>query len=64
MSMLWLVPAGVLFVGGIVLFDALRRLADEADQLVNRLAAVRDVVPDVRQLQADAAVLRTLPRNR
>jgi hypothetical protein len=56
-STIWLIPALVFFVGGIVLFDALRRMANEAELMMRRIAAVREPTPDARRLHAEARAL-------
>jgi cytochrome c-type biogenesis protein CcmH/NrfF len=54
---MWLLPAFVLLVGVVVLFDAMRRLARETELLVSRLAAVREVATDVGRIRAEARAL-------
>ncbi|MCU1460606.1 MAG: hypothetical protein JWO37_681 [Acidimicrobiales bacterium] len=54
---MWLLPAFVVLVGFVVLFDAMRRMARETELLVSRLAAVREVAADVRQVGAETRAL-------
>ena len=62
---MWLLPAFILLVGAVVLFDALRRLAGEAELLAVRLATVRDMATDVRQVRDDTrALAATVNRHR
>jgi hypothetical protein len=54
---MWLVPAGVFFVGVVLVLDALRRLNGETRQLVQRMATVRAETADVQRLRAEARAL-------
>jgi ADP-ribose pyrophosphatase YjhB (NUDIX family) len=63
---LWLIPGGVVLVGGAALVALLRNVTEEARLLVDAIARQREVAEAARRLAAEIAVTtrRTLPTRR
>jgi cytochrome c-type biogenesis protein CcmH/NrfF len=59
MSPLWLVPGGVVLVGGAVIVASLRHTAEEAKLLADEIARQRDVGVAARHLRES---VRDAPR--
>ena len=55
---LWALPAAMTLVGMVAILFATRRLAEEAALLKVEVVRVRDLGPELRQIQAEARALR------